>query len=340
MFVSSAAKEAKEPTGKSMLETLPSEVKDHIFSYLPHETLYSLLFTGSALSEAAAIQLYRRPRYRTTYRFAQFVTTVSHLRHYANMVRVFELSDRSGAQDRANGFASWREWKYRDKPFYAAQAPPKQLLEPQKKAYNGAHPGANHLFNRMDVSMPVGLVVQVLAACRHIRSCSLPDLLCRPQMLIPDRQFKLNFKALTNDDLIESLSYPPSAISGIVFGSDLAKSWTQGSADVESVQPGFLLRYLTNLPNLEMARIQNAPWLTEEDVQGILWSCPHLREVDFRHSGQLMRDQILVICGKTAKWEIPWAIKGSREECAARLPARLASESLPTISRVSGWRKH
>ena len=337
MFVSSAAEEANEPTGKPMLETTPSEMKDHIFSYLPHETLYSLMFTGPALSEAATILLYRRPKYRTTYRFAQFVTTVSHSRHYADMVRVFELSDRSGAQDRANGLASWREWKYRDKPLYAAQAPPKQ---PQTKACNGAHPGTNHLFNKMDVSMPVGLVIHVLAACRHIRSCSLPGLLCRPEMLTSSRQFKLNFRALTNDHLIESLNYSPSAISGMIFGSDLARSWTQGSADVESVQPSFLIRHLPNLLNLERVRIQNAPWLTEEDVQIILWSCPRLREVDFRHSGQLMRDQGLVISGNTAKWEIPWATKGSKEQCAATLSDRLASESLTTIGSVSQWRKH
>lgn len=78
MFITSAVGEGPEPTGKSMLEAIPSEVKDHIFSYLPQESLHCLLFTSPALSEEAAIRLYHSPEIRTTYRFAQFVTTVSH----------------------------------------------------------------------------------------------------------------------------------------------------------------------------------------------------------------------------------------------------------------------
>ena len=153
-------------------------------------------------------------------------------------------------------------------------------------------------------------------------------LLClasRNHLLISGRKFKLTFSALNHDDLIESPNYPSSAISNLVFGSDIARSWTQGSADVELVQPNFLIQYLPGLLELEAVQIQHAPWLTAEDVQGILRSCPRLRKVDFRHSGKLTRDQALVISGKTLKWEIPWAMKGSRNECAATLLAGMAS---------------
>ena len=75
--------------------------------------------------------------------------------------------------------------------------------------------------------------------------------------------------------------------------------------------------------------------LTGEDVQSILWNCPRLKKVDFRDSGRLTRDQALLVSGKTAKWGIPWAMKGSRNECAAIFPARLASESLATVSSGS-----
>lgn len=152
-----------------MLETIASEVKDHIFSYLPQESLHCLLLTSPALSEEAAILLYHSPRFRSTYRFAQFVTTVSHSRRYGDMVRVFELSDRKEAENRANGFASWREWKYREITLYAARDPPKQLMEPKKQTYKGQHPGTNYLFNKSNISVPVGLVIHVLAACRNIR---------------------------------------------------------------------------------------------------------------------------------------------------------------------------
>lgn len=156
-------------TSKPTFEGVASEVKDHIFSYLPQESLYCLLLSSPALSEEAAIALYHSPKFRTTYRFAQFVTTVSHSWRYANMVRVFELSDRKEAQDRANGFASWREWQYREISLYRAQAPPKQLIVPKKITYKGTHPGINSFFNKTNFSMPVGSVVHVLAACRNIR---------------------------------------------------------------------------------------------------------------------------------------------------------------------------
>lgn len=146
-----------------------------------------------------------------------------------------------------------------------------------------------------------------------------PKLCASTRLLTFNRRIKLNFAALASDDLIESLSYPSNAISGLVFGSDLARSWTQGSADVESVQPNFLVTHLTSLLQLEKIQIRNAPWLTEEDVQGILQSCPRLKQVDFRDSGKLTRDQALVVSAKTARWEIPWACKGSREFLAGRI---------------------
>ena len=153
----------------------------------------------------------------------------------------------------------------------------------------------------------------------------LLGLASRNHLLISGRKLKLTFSALTNDDLIESPNYPSSAISNLVFGSDLARSWTQGSVDVELVQPNFLIQHLPSLLELEEIQIQHAPWLTGEDVQRILRSCPRLRKVDFRHSGKLPRDQAFVISGKSVKWEIPWAMKGSRKECAATVPAGMVS---------------
>ena len=149
-----------------------------------------------------------------------------------------------------------------------------------------------------------------------------------------NRQLKLKFGALTNDDLIESSNYPSSAISGMVFGSDIARSWTQGSADVQSVPPNFLIRHLPSLLNLRKIQIQDAPWLSGEDVHFLLWNCPRVSKVDFRHSGKLRIDHALVVSRKMARWAIPWAMKGSRKECAAILPASLASESLATVSRA------
>ena len=151
-----------------------------------------------------------------------------------------------------------------------------------------------------------------------------------------NRQLTLKFGALTNDDLIQSSNYPSSAISGMIFGSDLARSWTQGSADVESVPPNFLIRHLPSLFNLKKIQIQDAPWLSGEDVHFILWNCPRVSEVDFRHSGKLRIDHASVVSGKMARWAIPWAMKGSRKEFAAIITASLASDSLASQQSKRG----
>ena len=169
MSGSSVTGPSPRPMDTPMLEFISSEVKDHIFSYLPQDSLYCLLLTSPALSEEATVRLYYSPVFRTTYRFAQFVTTVSHSRRYADMVRVYELSDRKEAENHANGFASWQEWRYRGTSLYAARPPPKQLIEPKTRSYKGTHPGFNDLFSQTNFCMPVGLVVHVLAACRKIR---------------------------------------------------------------------------------------------------------------------------------------------------------------------------
>lgn len=158
--------------------------------------------------------------------------------------------------------------------------------------------------------------------------------------MISNRKVKLNIGGLTNDDLIGSLKYPCNAVSGMLFGSDLARSGTQGSADVDSVQPNSLVRHLTSLLKLEKVQIRNAPWLTGEDVQGILWNCACLKKVDFRDSGKPMRDHALAISTKALKWELPWAMKGSREECAATHPAGLTSEVFEIVSGGSKREKH
>ncbi len=75
-------------------------------------------------------------------------------------------------------------------------------------------------------------------------------------------------------------------------------------------------------------------------MRGILWNCPRPKKVDFRDSGTLMRDQALVVYGKAARWEIPWAMKGSRNECAATISAGLTPESLATVSKGSEREKH
>ena len=104
---------AKEALPHVALETLPFEIKDQIFSYLPQADQHNLLLTSPSLTEVISIKLYHKPEFPTTYRFAQFVTTVSHSKRFANMVKILDVPGPDNPWSDRMELASWREWKYR-----------------------------------------------------------------------------------------------------------------------------------------------------------------------------------------------------------------------------------
>ena len=151
------------------LENLPSEIKDQIFSYMPQDDLHNLLFTSPSLTEAIIINLYNKPKFVSTYRFAQFVTTVSHSKRYADMVKILEIPGPDNPWSDKSDWASWREWKYRDQPLYAARSP--SLFGAKCNRWYRSHP-IRCPFMRFENSnvLPIGAVVHVLTACQNIRS--------------------------------------------------------------------------------------------------------------------------------------------------------------------------
>lgn len=154
------------------LEALPPEIMDQIFFYLSQKKLHALLLTSTALSEPAALQLYKAPRFSSTYRFAQFVTTVSHSSHLASMVRSFSLWDSHEEENRRDELASWMEWKYRSVPLFAARPPEAQSQGQTKKMSKTAtHPRWNKFLTKYtgEMGIPVGAIVHVLSACRNLR---------------------------------------------------------------------------------------------------------------------------------------------------------------------------
>jgi len=164
------------------LETIPFEIQDQIFSSLPQETLHKLLLTSAGLVEAAAIAMYNRPQFASTYRFAQFVTTITHSQRYAEMVRVVDLS-KFGQEDLKDlPLAGWREWKYRTEPLYSIQrdiqSPGYKIqpgqgrqLDEQEIQSNPTHPKPNPFLKQWSTcrDVPMGAIIHVLQACKRIR---------------------------------------------------------------------------------------------------------------------------------------------------------------------------
>ena len=159
----------KEASSQAALENLPSEIKDQIFSYVAQADLYNLLFTSPLITEAITIELYHKPKFPTTYRFAQFVTAVSHSKRYADMVKILDIPGPHNPWSDKSDRATWREWKYRDQPLYAAQSP--SLFSAKRPYCYRSHPTQSRFMAiKYDNVLPIGAVVHVLMACQNIRS--------------------------------------------------------------------------------------------------------------------------------------------------------------------------
>ena len=168
-FTVSKSRGPAEASSQVALENLPPEIKDQIFSYLPQADLSNLLFTSPSFTEAITIKLYYKPKFPTTYRFAQFVTTVSHSKRYANLVKILDIPGSCNPWSNKSNRATWREWKYRDQPLYAAQYP--SLFSAKRRSCYRSHPTRCPFMKfENDNILPIGAVVHVLMACQNIRS--------------------------------------------------------------------------------------------------------------------------------------------------------------------------
>lgn len=106
---------------KLHLFDLPIELLDDILGNLGQQTLLQLLTVSRLISSLSIRHLYFEPQFRSTYRFAQFVTTVSHNPELAGYTKVLDLSGiRSGERPGTDEvLAGWRDWKLRTEPLYA-----------------------------------------------------------------------------------------------------------------------------------------------------------------------------------------------------------------------------
>lgn len=106
---------------KLHLFDLPIELLDEIIGTLGQPALLQLLTVSRLVSSLTVRHLYFEPQFQSTYRFAQFVTTVSHNSDLASYVKVLDLSSipertRPGTHE---VLAGWRDWKLRNEPLYS-----------------------------------------------------------------------------------------------------------------------------------------------------------------------------------------------------------------------------
>ena len=153
---------------RSRLVAMPAEIKSHINYYLSQIELHHLALSSSALFEAAAIRLYQCPRFSSTYRIAQFVTTVLHSEFYASLVRELKLHHSKFTLNKARSLAGWREWKYRSVQLYAGKPPKAGLDVYTSQVYS--HPKSNSRLDDSSMDVPLGALIHLSAACKNLKS--------------------------------------------------------------------------------------------------------------------------------------------------------------------------
>jgi F-box-like len=157
------------------LTNIPTELVLSIVRYLTRSELLNLVRTCQQLRSEAVMFLYAKPFFTSTYRFAQFVTTISHNRKLADLVRELDLSHIQKLP-KDSGLAGWREWKYRTEPLYSIY--PSQAGENSLDRAPEKHPLAHpHLLKHTTGGhdIPLGSLMHIVKSCPHLR-CDLPFL--------------------------------------------------------------------------------------------------------------------------------------------------------------------
>ena len=161
--------------------SLPPEILQQTFGYLDRKAWHNLTLVHRILTPSAIVLLYSEPQFFSTYRFAQFITTVATSADHAVLVRDLILTRDSANLVDLNGIfndgisgemlAGWREWKYRGSGVWGP------LPAPRGRSWK--HPLAALFSRREDKAkstIPIGALIQVLTACTNLRFVQRPFL--------------------------------------------------------------------------------------------------------------------------------------------------------------------
>lgn len=145
------------------LTNIPTELVHEIAKHLSRTDLLNLICTCKQLHTDTITLLYAKPNFVSTYRFAQFVSTVSHNVQLAALVRELDLSAFSKLP-KDLGLAGWREWKYRNEALYTIYSGTDEAdrLHPLAHPLLLKHSNGGH-------DIPLGALMHVVKSCPHLR---------------------------------------------------------------------------------------------------------------------------------------------------------------------------
>lgn len=119
------------------------------------------------------------------------------------------------------------------------------------------------------------------------------------------RKVDISRLQLGSDFIVRHVEHPPTAWTGMIYVSDIQRSWTWEPQELLPIYNMYIIDQLRKLLQLETFIAYNFISLSTLTAQNLVESCLQLKWVDFRKSGMTL--------------EQPWKVKGSREQVAAVL---------------------
>ncbi|CAN6621228.1 hypothetical protein TRVA0_008S01948 [Trichomonascus vanleenenianus] len=274
------------------LYVLPPEILEIIAGYLGPLDILRLFYTSKRMNECVTGFLYDRPYLTSTYRVAQFVTTVTGNAELAGMTKTLDFSRiENGERHNAPPLAGWRDWKL------LSEVHPRERPH-QKRRHSGCcstpHPlhGLSEDYSMLK-DLPIGSVLQLVDCCVNLRALNLSHL-----PLAPD------YYVLTKPSHVVTLllDCKPKQQPLVKFVSDLPnKSHSWKIQDLQRVTSEHLMIAIARLERLCKLTIRGVPWLSRDLAMQFVQTSRAIATgipvaIDFRDSGMVRG--------------APWAIKG------------------------------
>jgi hypothetical protein len=280
------------------LINIPTELVHVIVDFLPRADLLNFVCVNRQLHSDTIMLLYSKPYFTSTYRFAQFVTTVSHNSRLAELVRGLDLSHISHLPKNTH-LAGWREWKYRSESLYTVYpVQDKESNNPDRPVHK--HPRAHPLLLKYSTGghdIPLGSLMHVLKACTHLRYAILNSSNVRI-LNLNDLHISADYVVLPSappprwKPLLPSKNKPPTyhptAFTKLLFISDVPKSHTWGGSEFRTLRYEEFVNVMCSIDELEVLKIRRALWvkrLFAEEIVRRAGGEIGLRKVDFRECG-------------------------------------------------------
>ncbi|KAF3919615.1 hypothetical protein ABW20_dc0104043 [Dactylellina cionopaga] len=280
------------------LTSMPCEILDQIFCHLGQKELHAILLCNKYLADSAAPALYATPTFSSTYRFAQFVSLITHNAPLANLVRELDLSNISAEIPEDLPLAGWRDWKYRNDPLHTIRREDNFKLRkggkvaPPPVPPQGVHPLPSPFLSQYHTcrDVPFGAVLHIVVACQRLRKINLSDILIAADYAVVPMKYS---------------SYRPTAFTNLLFVSDVPKAYTWRSEETKAINAAVdIVNAVMKLRYLESFEAKHGVWLTSSIATKLVQGCPKVAW-DFRECGGYKGEK--------------WAVKGSSKEIYALL---------------------